>query len=212
VIAPALRTSCTRNNAAAARRLTRSLQPLDCANRTQSAVVTGQQAGLFGGPLFTLLKAITAVQLAERVTAQHKVPAVAIFWIDAEDHDWDEVKSCGVLDAAMAHRTVTVGDPPGAHAEPVARVCLDDSIDRAMAELSRLLPPTEFSPALFETLRGAYHQGAGMAEAFGRWLESILGPRGLVVYDSADPAAKRLVAGRLCAGDRARRRNRAPGR
>ena len=158
------------------------------------AVVTGQQAGLFGGPLFTLLKAITAVQLAEQVTEQHKVPAVAVFWIDAEDHDWDEVKSCGVLDAALAHRTVAVGDPPGAHGEPVARVCLDDSIDSALAELGRLLPPTEFSPSLFDTLRAAYHSGAGMADAFGQWMESLLGPRGLVVYNSADPAAKPLVA------------------
>ena len=56
------------------------------------AIVTGQQAGLFGGPLFTLLKALTAVRLAERVRSEHGVPAVAIFWIDAEDHDWDEVK------------------------------------------------------------------------------------------------------------------------
>ena len=63
------------------------------------AVVTGQQAGLFGGPLFTLLKAITAIRLAAHVRDEHHVPAVAIFWIDAEDHDWDEVQSCTVLDA-----------------------------------------------------------------------------------------------------------------
>jgi bacillithiol biosynthesis cysteine-adding enzyme BshC len=158
------------------------------------AIVTGQQAGLFGGPLFTLLKALTAIELAQRVRTQHGVPAVAIFWIDAEDHDWDEVKSCAVLDAALAHRTVAVGDPPGAHGEPVARVELDESIERAIAELGTTLPQTEFSAALFDTLRAAYHAGAGMADAFGRWMESVLGPRGLVVYDSADPAAKPLVA------------------
>ena len=159
------------------------------------AVVTGQQAGLFGGPLFTLLKAITAIELAERVRTEHDVPAVAVFWIDAEDHDWDEVKSCGVLDAALVHRTVAVGDPPGAHQEPVARVTLDESIERAIAELGTVLPQTEFSSSMFDTLRAAYHAGAGMADAFGRWMESVLGPRGLVVYDSADPAAKPLVAG-----------------
>ncbi len=159
------------------------------------AVVTGQQAGLFGGPLFTLLKAITAIELAERVRTEHNVPAGAVFWIDAEDHDWDEVKSCGVLDATLAHRIVSVGDPPGAHGEPVARVRLDDSIERAMAELGTVLPQTEFSSSMFDTLRAAYHAGAGMADAFGRWMESVLGARGLVVYDSADPAAKPLVAG-----------------
>ena len=78
------------------------------------AVVTGQQAGLFGGPLFTLLKAVTAIQLAERVSKDHGVPAVAVFWIDAEDHDWDEVRSCGVLDNDLTFTDVTIGTPPGA--------------------------------------------------------------------------------------------------
>ena len=56
------------------------------------AIVTGQQAALFGGPMFTLLKAITAIRLAERVRDEFDVPAVPIFWIEGEDHDWDEVK------------------------------------------------------------------------------------------------------------------------
>ncbi|HYM25017.1 MAG TPA: bacillithiol biosynthesis BshC, partial [Vicinamibacterales bacterium] len=55
------------------------------------AIVTGQQAGLFGGPLFTLLKALTALKLAEQISRDHHVKTVAIFWIDAEDHDWEEV-------------------------------------------------------------------------------------------------------------------------
>ena len=54
-------------------------------NRGTVAIVTGQQAGLFGGPFFTLLKAVTAIRLANRVTREHGVPAVPIFWIDAED-------------------------------------------------------------------------------------------------------------------------------
>lgn len=158
------------------------------------AVVTGQQAGLFGGPLFTLLKALTAIELAERVRRDHGVPAVAVFWIDAEDHDWDEVKTCGVLDGSLGHRVIAIGDPPGAQSEPVARVRLDDSIDAALAELSATLPPTEFTAATLDTLRAAYTPGMGMADAFGRWMEAVLGARGLVVFDSADPAAKPLAA------------------
>ena len=83
------------------------------------AVVTGQQAGLFGGPLFTLLKALTALRLAEQVKTEHGVPTVAVFWIDAEDHDWDEVKSCSVLDAEMKPLAIAAGDPPQAHSDPV---------------------------------------------------------------------------------------------
>jgi bacillithiol biosynthesis cysteine-adding enzyme BshC len=158
------------------------------------AVVTGQQAGLFGGPLFTLLKALTAIQLAQTLRSQHDVSAVAVFWIDAEDHDWDEVKSCGVLDGSFAHRTIAIGNPPGAQLEPVARVRLDDSISRALTELADTLPQTEFSAPLLEMLRAAYDPGTGMADAFGRWMESLLGSHGLVVYNSADAAAKPLVA------------------
>jgi len=158
------------------------------------AVVTGQQAGLFGGPLFTLLKALTAVQLAERLKTEHGVPAVAVFWIDAEDHDWDEVKSCGVLDASLARHAVTAGDPQGAHVEPVARLQLDATIDAAIHELTAALPQTEFTESLIASIRAAYVPGAGMVDAFGRWMEWVLGTRGLVVFDSSDAAAKPFAA------------------
>ena len=66
------------------------------------AVVTGQQAGAFGGPLFTLLKAITAIQLARNTAREQQAEVVPVFWVDAEDHDWDEVASCTVLDPASS--------------------------------------------------------------------------------------------------------------
>jgi bacillithiol biosynthesis cysteine-adding enzyme BshC len=157
------------------------------------AIVTGQQAGLFGGPLFTLLKAVTAIQLARRVRTEHRVPAVAVFWIDSEDHDWDEVKTVGVFDTNLTPERISLGDPPGAYEVPVARVKLDESVTAALAALDAALPHTEFTPALLDTLRTIYRPGAGMAEAFGQWLETVLGPQGLIVYDAADPAAKRLV-------------------
>src|SRR5204863_331896 len=77
-------------------------------------IATGQQAGVFGGPLFTLLKAVTAIKLASKVAAEHGVPAVPVFWVDAEDHDWEEVRSCTVLDSEFQARTITLADPEGA--------------------------------------------------------------------------------------------------
>jgi bacillithiol biosynthesis cysteine-adding enzyme BshC len=158
------------------------------------AVVTGQQAGLFGGPLFTLLKALTALKLAEQVARDHHVPAVAVFWIDAEDHDWEEVRSCTVFDADLTPQTVSLPAHPGGDPAPVAAVRLDESITAALDGLERLLPATEFRSDLLEGLRAAYPLGIGMADGFGRWLEHVLGQRGLVVYDSSDPAAKPLAS------------------
>ena len=158
------------------------------------AIVTGQQAALFGGPMFTLLKAITTVQLAAHVRDQFDVPAVPIFWIEGEDHDWDEVKKCGVLDAEQCLRHIEIGDPPGARQSAVAHVQLDESASAAITALEAALPKTEFSTSLLDAIREAYQPGAGMADAFGRWLETTLGSRGLVLYDASDPASKPLAA------------------
>jgi bacillithiol synthase len=158
------------------------------------AVLTGQQAGLFGGPLFTLLKALTALSLAQRVSREHGIPCVAIFWIDAEDHDWDEVRSCTVFDGSLHPETVSLPAHLGDEPTPVAAVRLDASITTALDQLGQLLPDTEFRVEVLAMLRRAYTPGAGVADAFGTLLEQVLGSRGLVVYDSSDPAAKPLVS------------------
>ena len=164
------------------------------ADRKTVAVVTGQQAGLFGGPLFTLFKALTAIKLAEQVSRDHKVPAVAVFWIDAEDHDWEEVRTCTVFDQGLTPRSVSLAARPGAEPAPVATIALDQTVLGALAEIEQLLPPTEFRGSLMDGLRRAYTPGLGMADAFGRWMEEVLGNRGLIVYDSSDSASKPLVS------------------
>ena len=158
------------------------------------AIVTGQQAGAFGGPLFTLLKAITAIQLARRTAHDQQADVVPIFWVDAEDHDWDEVASCTVLDPGFQPHTITLPKPEGAGERSVAALRLDARVEHSLDELANALGETEFSEALMATLRSTYRPGVGMADAFARWLETLLGPYGLIVYDSSDPAAKPLVA------------------
>ncbi len=158
------------------------------------AIVTGQQAGLFGGPLFTLLKALTALKLAEQVSRDHHVPVVPIFWIDAEDHDWEEVRSCTVYGEDLSLHTVALPSRPNVEPAPVASITLDGSIAATLADIEAALPDTPFKRELLDGLQAAYQPGAGMADAFGRWLERILGDRGLVVYDSSDAASKPLVS------------------
>jgi len=156
-------------------------------------IITGQQAGLFGGPLFTLLKAITTMKLAQQIQRAHNVHVVPVFWIDAEDHDWPEVNQCTVLGADLEPHVVALGDLAGAGHLPIGRLTLDDQVTPAVDRLAQALPDTGFRDTLVEGLRQAYRPGAGMAEAFGCWLEATLGDRGLVVFDASDPAAKPLV-------------------
>jgi bacillithiol synthase len=157
-------------------------------------VATGQQAGAFGGPLYTLLKAVTAIQLARRASADHQASVVPVFWVDAEDHDWQEVRNCTVLDGEFQPRTVTLAQPEGAGELPVAALTLDARIERSLEELAGACAASDFSGWLLDSLRAAYRPGAGTATAFATWIESLLGPHGLIVFESADPAAKRLVA------------------
>ncbi len=156
------------------------------------AIVTGQQAGLFGGPLFTLLKAITAIRLAHDIGRDHAVPAVPVFWVDAEDHDLAEIQSCHVLTEDLAPRKISVPYPTESGL-PASAVMLDDSVTAAAEELRHALPETEFSGALFEQLRDAYRPGRSPVEAFSYWLDRLLGPSGLVVFDASDPEAKPLA-------------------
>lgn len=157
------------------------------------AVVTGQQAGLFGGPLYTLLKAISAIRLARRTERIFGVPATPVFWIDAEDHDLDEVRTCGVLDAEQDVATVALATaaPPGT---PAAAVRLGREIEPALDALAAALPETDFTPEVLGGVRRAYATGRGLVDAFAAWLEHVLGGHGLVVFDAADPAAKPLAA------------------
>ncbi len=155
-------------------------------------LVTGQQAGLFGGPMFTLLKALTAIKVARQVTDEHGVAAVPVFWVDAEDHDLAEINTCGVLTSDLEPRSVSLS-LDGAANRPASAVELPASVTDVVTELRALLPPTEFSDDLFARLSATYRPGVSIVDAFARWLDLILGPHGLVVFDPSDGAAKSLV-------------------
>jgi bacillithiol biosynthesis cysteine-adding enzyme BshC len=158
-------------------------------------IATGQQAGAFGGPIFTLLKALTAVKLARDVEAAHGVPAVPVFWVDAEDHDWNEVAGCTVLDGELEPKTVGVGAPARPGSCPIATLPLTPgATGAALASLREALPPTEFTDTLIATLARHYGDGITLARAFAGLMDEMLGPLGLVVYDAADRATKPLVA------------------
>ena len=154
------------------------------------AVVTGQQAGMFGGPLYTLYKGLSAVKLAAQVSKDHQTPAVAIFWVESEDHDWNEVASCAVLDADLQRRVITVPPPAGAGHTPVGLLTIEENIGAAIDELAATLPPTEFTASIVEDLRRAYRPGISPSHAFTAWMEGYLGNLGLILFDCSDQSAK----------------------
>jgi bacillithiol biosynthesis cysteine-adding enzyme BshC len=158
-----------------------------------AAVVTGQQTGLFGGPLLTMYKALTAAKLAERLQARRGKPVVTIFWMATDDDDLVEADQCGVLDRANEFCNLTSGFGQWPR-RPFSQVTLDESIDASRAKLNELLPDSEFKPALLDRLARCFKSGASLADAFGAFLQGLTSDFGLIVIDPSDPEVKRLAA------------------
>ena len=161
------------------------------------AVCTGQQTGLFGGPLFTLYKALTAITVAARLERMLRRHVVPVFWMASEDHDLPEADHVWLADRdgrLIRVRHTTWGSPGGFMP---ANLRLGPAIQDIVEQLRQAMPRTEFSEGLLDALAGTYAPNRTLAEAFARWLTFLLGETGLVLVDGSDPNLKRLAAGIL---------------
>jgi bacillithiol synthase len=166
----------------------RLLRESDCI-----AVVSGQQAGLFTGPLYTIYKALSAVKLAGCLR-QRNTKAVPVFWIAAEDHDFPEVAKAELIGRDCQLKHVEVSTSLHREGQPVGQVVLDDSINAVVDELFELLPNSEFAADMKALVKQAWEPGRGYVESFGTMMTSLLGSHGLIFLDPLDPELKRLAA------------------
>jgi bacillithiol biosynthesis cysteine-adding enzyme BshC len=151
------------------------------------AVVTGQQVGILGGPLFTPHKAATAIALAQQATASGN-PHVPIFWLASEDHDFAEVNHV-TFPKRRELSKLTYASAPSA-AVPVGSVVLDETILPIIDQAWELLG---FSDAM-EWLAAAYRPGQTLAQAFGDFYRKVFAKQGLLVLDAASREAHSLGA------------------
>jgi bacillithiol synthase len=152
-------------------------------------VTTGQQPGLFGGPLYSLYKAIGALKLSQGLEEALGRPVLPVFWIASDDHDWAEADHTYILDSANELRLVRVADP--GHADrALHRIELGRELSDALTEFLEDLPKTDFSAPYIELLREAYAPGATLAGGFAAVMRALLGPLGICVTDAADPVVK----------------------
>ena len=160
-------------------------------------VITGQQAGLFTGPLYTVFKALTAIKLAEHLRAQG-LNVVPMFWVASEDHDFEEVNHTRLINRDGHLVTITYAGCPPKEGKPVGHVKLNEKISENIDELIAALPESEFMPRLVEDLRDSYKAGANFADAFGRMMIKLFGKFGVVLINPLDDRLK-AVAGDIYA-------------
>jgi bacillithiol biosynthesis cysteine-adding enzyme BshC len=153
------------------------LQTLENVQRLRegaTAVVTGQQAGLFGGPLFSLLKAISVTQIAQ------KAGAVPVFWLASEDHDLEEIDFVNL--PAADHLKKFAVKPPHQESAPVGNIAFDDEITAAVQQVEGLFGQSDVS----QWLAAAYRKGETFSSAFAKFYARVLSDLGVIFFDPLD--------------------------
>ena len=152
--------------------------------------VTGQQLGLYGGPLFTIYKTLTTILLAREWEAKLNRPVVPVFWMADEDHDFDEIASAGIPGYDQFHKPTITQQGSG---KPVSNEWLDDSIQEFQKEVMELLPETEFSAELWDRLSDCYQSGKSYAQAFAQLMNHWFAKHGVLIAGSNTTAFKNLL-------------------
>ena len=168
-------------------------QALESLRQGAGAVVTGQQVGLFGGPLFTPFKAATAIARARTATAAGK-PHAAIFWLASEDHDFAEINHV-VFPAASELRKLSYEDPSTGD-RPVGGIVLDERITPLIEQAWDLLGGSD----AMDALAAAYQPGRTFAQAFAEFYSKAFAAQGLLVLDASSREVHRIGAPVLRAG------------
>ncbi len=176
-----------------AARGTSSGAALDALRSGAGVVVTGQQVGLFGGPLFTPFKAATALARARQATAAGH-PHAAIFWLASEDHDFAEINHVTFPARHDLRRLVYAQGP--SEARPVGDVVLDETIAPLVDQAWELLGSSD----AMEALAAAYQPGRTLAQAFAEFYTKAFAAQGLLILDAGGREFHRLGAPVLRAG------------
>ncbi len=159
-------------------------------------VVTGQQVGLFCGPLYTLFKTISAIKLSSELKERFpEFEFVPVFWLEGDDHDFEESNHIHLLNAASdvvrVEAIFTNGETD--NLKPLSEIKFDASVEQVFQQIDALLPVTEFKPGLLQMLTASYKEGESYTTAFAGTLTKLLGKNAILLLDPYEAEAKRMM-------------------
>jgi bacillithiol biosynthesis cysteine-adding enzyme BshC len=157
-------------------------------------VTTGQQPGLYGGPLYSLYKGLTVVRLSEALEAALGKPVLPLFWVGSEDHDWDEANHADVITVENELRRFELPAPEEGRTPPLHRITLGPEADGMLAAFMKAHPTTEFSEEYLDLVARGFRAGSTIPSGFHTLFHALLGRFGLFFTDAADPAVKECSA------------------
>ena len=156
-------------------------------------VFTGQQIGLFGGPLYTLYKALTAINLSIHLSKHTPYTVLPFFWVEGEDHDFEEIQSAYVTGKNNELVELKYEPKEPHNGQCVGGMVLDETISQLIDRYADLTHDTEFKEKTINALRECYKPGRTLADAFGCWITYLMGHLGLILLDPSDPRFKKMA-------------------
>ena len=152
------------------------------------AVVTGQQVGLFGGPAYSIYKALTAVHVAHELS-ERGANAVPVFWLATEDHDLAEVDHCFFPKRGGFERLDLATSGPADRR--VGDIRLGEAVRGLSAQVGALLEGS-WSEEIGQWITESYAPEESFGSSFGKLMTRIFGGRGLIFLDPMSPELHRL--------------------
>ncbi|WP_340102992.1 bacillithiol biosynthesis cysteine-adding enzyme BshC [Rhodohalobacter sp. 8-1] len=152
-------------------------------------VVTGQQVTLFGGPLYTVYKTITAILYAKKLEKETGRPVIPIFWLADEDHDIEEVSTINIP-GSYDQTEITYSHIDYENAPPASTIQLGDELSTVQKLLKENLDETDFTADLLDQITSYYKSDRTFGGAFGDLLMSYFGKHGLLLAGSLNQTAK----------------------
>jgi bacillithiol biosynthesis cysteine-adding enzyme BshC len=152
-------------------------------------VTTGQQPGLFGGPVYTWSKAISALALADSIERETGIPAAPVFWAATDDSDFDEGAYTYLARTGGADRLeITSSMPESSRVADVPLPAMSDLLERLAAACG-----SASDPRVLGFVKAAYARPATVGGAYVKLLRDLLEPLGIAVLDAAHPATTRAA-------------------
>ncbi|PEY41393.1 bacillithiol biosynthesis cysteine-adding enzyme BshC [Bacillus cereus] len=161
------------------------------ANENTYVVVGGQQAGLLTGPLYTIHKIISILQLAKEKEASLGVRVVPVFWIAGEDHDIDEINHVFVMKNKKIKKTIFHDRHPKKASASESGLSIEDC-RKWIQEIFKTYPETNFTKDVLQFVEDTLQNSRTYVDFFARLIMKLFADSGLILVDSHHPTLRKL--------------------
>jgi bacillithiol biosynthesis cysteine-adding enzyme BshC len=159
------------------------------------AIVTGQQVGILGGPLYTVYKALHTVILSNWYRKRYpEFQFVPVFWQETEDHDFEETSGINIITSNFELRNIKYQPKNDISRRQIGSLQFEkEALESVFAEIESFIPKTDFTDETLALYRSAYQEDFTFAEAQAQLLGELLSKEGLLILDANTPELKRQV-------------------